>query len=78
MIIAAVTMGTESGMFFQTVNPATGELVQIFEAISGDDLEVALATAHKAYETDWRLIQRIGSVKSHDILRGLHHHYARA
>jgi succinate-semialdehyde dehydrogenase/glutarate-semialdehyde dehydrogenase len=42
-------------MFFQTVNPATGELVQTFEAISGDDLEVALATAHKAYETDWRL-----------------------
>jgi acyl-CoA reductase-like NAD-dependent aldehyde dehydrogenase len=55
MIIAAVTMGTESGTFFQTVNPATGELVQIFEAISGDDLEVALATAHKAYETDWHL-----------------------
>jgi hypothetical protein len=42
-------------MFFRTVNPATGELVQTFEAISGDDLEVALATAHKAYKTDWRL-----------------------
>ena len=42
-------------MFFRTVNPATGELVQTFEAIPGDDLEVALATAHKAYETDWRL-----------------------
>jgi hypothetical protein len=26
-------------MFFQTVNPATGELVQTFEAISGDDLK---------------------------------------
>jgi hypothetical protein len=34
-------------MFFQTVNPATGELVQTFEAISGDNLEVALATAHR-------------------------------
>jgi hypothetical protein len=42
-------------MFFQTVNPAIGELVQTFEAISGDDLEVALATAHNVYETDWRL-----------------------
>jgi hypothetical protein len=26
-------------MSFQTVNPATGELVQSFEAISGDDLK---------------------------------------
>ena len=42
-------------MFFQTVNPATGELVQTFKEISDDDLELALATAHKAYETDWRL-----------------------
>src|ERR1700675_1594638 len=42
-------------MFFQTVNPATGELVQTFKEISDDDLELALATAQKAYETDWRL-----------------------
>jgi succinate-semialdehyde dehydrogenase / glutarate-semialdehyde dehydrogenase len=42
-------------MFFQTVNPATGELVQTFKEISDADLELALATAHKAYETDWRL-----------------------
>jgi len=42
-------------MFFQTVNPATGELVQTFKEISDDDLELALATAHKAYENDWRL-----------------------
>jgi hypothetical protein len=42
----------ERSMFFQTVNSATRELVQTFEAISGDDLEVALARAHKAYETD--------------------------
>jgi succinate-semialdehyde dehydrogenase/glutarate-semialdehyde dehydrogenase len=42
-------------MFFQTVNPATGELVQTFKEISDDDLELALATAHKVYETDWRL-----------------------
>jgi succinate-semialdehyde dehydrogenase/glutarate-semialdehyde dehydrogenase len=42
-------------MFFQTVNPATGKLVQTFKEISDDDLELALATAHKAYENDWRL-----------------------
>jgi succinate-semialdehyde dehydrogenase/glutarate-semialdehyde dehydrogenase len=42
-------------MLFQTVNPATGELVQTFKEISDDDLELALATAQKAYETDWRL-----------------------
>jgi succinate-semialdehyde dehydrogenase/glutarate-semialdehyde dehydrogenase len=42
-------------MFFQTVNPATGELVRTFKEISDDDLELALATAHKAYENDWRL-----------------------
>jgi succinate-semialdehyde dehydrogenase / glutarate-semialdehyde dehydrogenase len=42
-------------MSFQTVNPATGELVRTFKEISDDDLELALATAHKAYETDWRL-----------------------
>jgi succinate-semialdehyde dehydrogenase/glutarate-semialdehyde dehydrogenase len=42
-------------MSFQTVNPATGKLLQTFEAISDDDLEVASALAHKAYETDRRL-----------------------
>jgi succinate-semialdehyde dehydrogenase/glutarate-semialdehyde dehydrogenase len=42
-------------MSFQTVNPATGELARTFKEISDDDLEFALATAHNAYETDWRL-----------------------
>jgi acyl-CoA reductase-like NAD-dependent aldehyde dehydrogenase len=42
-------------MLFQAVNPATGELVQTFKEISDDDLDLALATAQKAYETDWRL-----------------------
>jgi acyl-CoA reductase-like NAD-dependent aldehyde dehydrogenase len=42
-------------MPFKSVNPATGELVRTFEEISDRDLELALATAHKAYETDWRL-----------------------
>jgi succinate-semialdehyde dehydrogenase / glutarate-semialdehyde dehydrogenase len=42
-------------MTFQTVNPATGELVRTFKEISDDDLELAVATAHRAYEADWRL-----------------------
>jgi succinate-semialdehyde dehydrogenase / glutarate-semialdehyde dehydrogenase len=42
-------------MPFQTVNPATGELVQSFEEISDRDLELAVGTAQKVYETDWRL-----------------------
>ena len=53
-------------MFFQTVNPAIGELVQTFEAISDDDLEVALATAHKAYETNWRL-RPVAVPRCHDV-----------
>ena len=42
-------------MPFKTVNPATGELVRSFEEISDRDLDLVLGTAHKAYETDWRL-----------------------
>jgi succinate-semialdehyde dehydrogenase/glutarate-semialdehyde dehydrogenase len=42
-------------MPFKTVNPATGEVVRTFEEISDRDLELVLGTAHKAYETDWRL-----------------------
>jgi len=42
-------------MQFKSVNPATGQLVRTFEEISDRDLELALGTAHKAYETDWRL-----------------------
>jgi succinate-semialdehyde dehydrogenase / glutarate-semialdehyde dehydrogenase len=42
-------------MSFQTVNPATGKLIRTFEWISDRDLELAVGTAHKAYETDWRL-----------------------
>jgi succinate-semialdehyde dehydrogenase / glutarate-semialdehyde dehydrogenase len=42
-------------MPFESVNPASGELVRTFEEISDRDLELALGTAHNAYETDWRL-----------------------
>jgi succinate-semialdehyde dehydrogenase/glutarate-semialdehyde dehydrogenase len=41
-------------MSFQTINPATGELVAEFEYISDQELELRLATAHKAFQTDWR------------------------
>jgi hypothetical protein len=34
MMIAVVTFGTESRMSFQTVNPATGEPLQTFEALA--------------------------------------------
>jgi succinate-semialdehyde dehydrogenase / glutarate-semialdehyde dehydrogenase len=39
---------------YQTINPATGELIETFADISDDNLEVALSDAHKAFETDWR------------------------
>jgi succinate-semialdehyde dehydrogenase/glutarate-semialdehyde dehydrogenase len=42
-------------MPFQTVNPATGELVRSFEEISDRGLKLAVGTAHNVYETDWRL-----------------------
>jgi succinate-semialdehyde dehydrogenase/glutarate-semialdehyde dehydrogenase len=42
-------------MAFKTVNPATGELVRSFEEISDRGLDLAVGTAHKVYETDWRL-----------------------
>src|SRR6202521_2960287 len=54
-MIGHVTCREERNMPFKTVNPATGELVRSFEEISDRDLELALGTAHKAYETDWRL-----------------------
>ncbi|WP_306484386.1 NAD-dependent succinate-semialdehyde dehydrogenase [Methylobacterium brachythecii] len=44
----------ESSMTYQTVNPATGQVVETFAAISDRDLDQALATAHRAFETDWR------------------------
>jgi succinate-semialdehyde dehydrogenase/glutarate-semialdehyde dehydrogenase len=54
-MIARVTCGAERNMSFASINPATGELVRTFKEISDRDLELALGTAHKAYETDWRL-----------------------
>ncbi|WP_430231322.1 NAD-dependent succinate-semialdehyde dehydrogenase [Paraburkholderia tropica] len=42
-------------MTYQTINPATGNLVKSFETISDSALEQALGLAHSCYETDWRL-----------------------
>ena len=42
-------------MAYQTINPATGELIATFAEISDRDLESALANAQRAFDTDWRL-----------------------
>jgi succinate-semialdehyde dehydrogenase/glutarate-semialdehyde dehydrogenase len=44
----------QDSMTYQTINPATGELVAKFEDITDQELEVRLATAHKIFESDWR------------------------
>jgi succinate-semialdehyde dehydrogenase/glutarate-semialdehyde dehydrogenase len=40
-------------MTYQTINPATGEVLQTFSEISNADLEIAMGRAHTCYETDW-------------------------
>jgi succinate-semialdehyde dehydrogenase/glutarate-semialdehyde dehydrogenase len=40
-------------MIYQTVNPATGELVKTFPTLADEDLEVAIASAHAAFAA-WR------------------------
>ncbi|WP_297324319.1 NAD-dependent succinate-semialdehyde dehydrogenase [Nitrosomonas sp.] len=41
-------------MTYQTINPTTGKLIKTYADISDQDLESALANAHKAFKTDWR------------------------
>ncbi len=41
-------------MAYQTINPATGELLKTFPEISDKDLDGALDKAHTCYTTDWR------------------------
>ena len=41
-------------MTYQTINPTTGKLIKTYPDISDQSLEIALANAHKAFETDWR------------------------
>jgi succinate-semialdehyde dehydrogenase/glutarate-semialdehyde dehydrogenase len=42
-------------MDYQTINPATEEVVKTFPTISDADLESALAKAHDLYVSDWSL-----------------------
>lgn len=41
-------------MEYQTINPATGELVKTFESAKDHEIEGIIATAHGAFELDWR------------------------
>ncbi|HDR9872873.1 TPA: NAD-dependent succinate-semialdehyde dehydrogenase [Burkholderia cenocepacia] len=41
-------------MSFQTLNPATGELVRKFDYISDSEVSTALDTAEKCYQQDWK------------------------
>jgi succinate-semialdehyde dehydrogenase/glutarate-semialdehyde dehydrogenase len=41
-------------MTYQTINPATGELIATYADISAEDLTAALNQAHSAFKTIWR------------------------
>jgi succinate-semialdehyde dehydrogenase/glutarate-semialdehyde dehydrogenase len=41
-------------MAYQTINPATGEVLRTFDEISNESLERALELAHSVYEVNWR------------------------
>ncbi|WON75510.1 hypothetical protein [Nitrosospira sp. Is2] len=38
-------------MAYQTIDPATGKLIKTYANISDEDLEAAVANAHKAFAT---------------------------
>lgn len=41
-------------MAYQSINPATGELLASYSELSDSDLEIAIANADNAYRNDWR------------------------
>lgn len=41
-------------MAYQTINPATGEVIRTFTEITDEQLESAVASAQAIYESDWR------------------------
>ncbi|WP_160107304.1 NAD-dependent succinate-semialdehyde dehydrogenase [Pseudomonas izuensis] len=41
-------------MDYKTINPATGKLVKAFEGANDHEIEGLIATAHSAFELDWR------------------------
>ena len=42
-------------MIFQTINPATGEIVRTFPTTSDAEVATALKTADDRYNNDWKL-----------------------
>src|SRR5580700_2376796 len=47
------TQPKEFIMLYQSINPATGQVVKTFDAITDADLERAVSKAHNTFETDW-------------------------
>lgn len=41
-------------MSYQTINPASGEVLRTFHEVSDAELEAAIGSAQTCYETDWR------------------------
>ena len=41
-------------MTYQSINPASGELIASFREMSDNELERAIADADRAYRSDWR------------------------
>ncbi len=41
-------------MAYQTINPATGQLIKTYANISDRDLEAVVAIAYKAFRGDWQ------------------------
>lgn len=41
-------------MAYQTINPASGELLASYADLSDAELELAIGSAEQAYKTDWR------------------------
>lgn len=54
-------------MAYQTINPATGELIRTYADITDHHLEVVLTNAHQAFEREWRhwpVAERAGIVSA--------------
>jgi succinate-semialdehyde dehydrogenase / glutarate-semialdehyde dehydrogenase len=41
-------------MEYRTINPATGRLIETFEGAGDHEIDAIIATAHGAFESDWR------------------------
>ncbi|MDM0117444.1 NAD-dependent succinate-semialdehyde dehydrogenase [Variovorax sp. J22R133] len=67
-------------MEYQTINPATGKLIKTFESAKDHDIDAIVATAHHAFEKDWRhrsVADRANVIaKAASILRDKENEYA--